>query len=216
MKKRILYYCFDFLDGQAAWLNQMASRGWRLAGCHTLTYEFESCRPGSYEYAVELVSDQTAEQADQYRALLESLGYRVWTKNLNVNYAIGHVRWRPWVGAGRAGVAATSGIGNTSRWNQELFVVERPAEGSPFQLHTSLEDRIKAYRKVRRAYAWGTAAMLTLAVLTVVQTAQGACAPLPGGVLLALLLVFAVLWGGPALRLTARLRELTRENQIHE
>lgn len=31
MKKRILRYCFDFLDGQAAWLNQMAGRGWRLA-----------------------------------------------------------------------------------------------------------------------------------------------------------------------------------------
>ena len=216
MSKRVLRYHFDFLDGQERWLNRMAAQGWRLERCHILSYEFEPCPPGAYEYAVELAADKTASQTESYRALLEGMGYRTWTKNLNANYSVGHVRWRPWAGTGRASIATTSGIGGTSRFNQELLIVERPAEGEPFRLHTGVEDRIGAYRTVRRAYVWGAGMMLALAALAAVQTWRGACSLPLGAALLAAALVFGALWGVPAVVVSRRLRALEEEGRIHE
>ena len=216
MSKRVFRYHFDVLDGQADWLNQMAARGWRLERCHILSYEFEPCPPGAYEYAVEFAADMTASQSEGYRALLEGMGYRTWTKNLNANYSVGHVRWRPWVGVGRASISTTSGVGDTSRFNQELIIVERAAEGEPFQLHTGLKDRITAYRTLRRAYVWGAGMMAALGALTAVQTWRGACSLPLGAALLAAALIFGVLWGAPAAGLTRKLKELTEENRIHE
>lgn len=216
MSKRVIRYHLDFLDGQENWLNRMAAAGWRLERCHILSYEFEPCPPGAYEYAVELAADKTASQVESYRALLGDMGYRTWTKNLNVNYSVGHVRWRPWAGRGRASLATTSGLGDTSRFNQELLIVERPAQGEPFRLHTGLEDRLGAYRLTRRTYAWGAGLMLGLGVLAGVQLLRGALTLVGGSILLAAALVFAALWGLPALRLLAKVKELEEESRIHE
>ena len=56
MTKRVFRYFFDFLEGQERWLNEMASKGWRLVKCGQLYYEFEKCQENEYEYAVEFVA----------------------------------------------------------------------------------------------------------------------------------------------------------------
>lgn len=215
MSKRVFRYHFDFLDGQARWLNRMAARGWRLSQCGIMSYEFEPCEPGAYQYAVELVGDKTASQVDRYRALLRELGHRSWTKNLNANYSVGHVRWRPWI-KGRASIATSSGIGDTSRWNQELLIVERPAEDEPFLLHSDAADRLACCRAAQRSYLWGVLVLAALLAVVLVQTGLGACSLPLGGTLGALVLVFMVLYGVPAVKMTRKVRELTAEARIRE
>ena len=45
-------YFGGFLISQEKWLNKMAQKGYRLVKVGKLLYEFESCTPGQYQYAV--------------------------------------------------------------------------------------------------------------------------------------------------------------------
>ena len=47
-------------------------------------------------------------------------------KNINLNYSVGKVRWRPWAEIG--GRIAT----NTTTFNRELLIVEKENDGKPF------------------------------------------------------------------------------------
>ena len=69
------------------------------------------------------------------------MGYSVFYKNINLNYSVGKVRWRPWAEIG--GRIAT----NTTTFNRELLIVEKENDGKPFELHTSYEDRANYYSK---------------------------------------------------------------------
>lgn len=40
MKKKVVRYFIDFLDGQQYYLNEMASKGFRLINTSKLLYEF--------------------------------------------------------------------------------------------------------------------------------------------------------------------------------
>ena len=84
MTKRVFRYFFNFMAGQEKWLNDMAAKGWRLIRCGQLSYHFERCTPGEYEYAVEFVADKSHAKSRDYKAFLESMGYKTFYKNVNV------------------------------------------------------------------------------------------------------------------------------------
>jgi len=139
-------YFGGLLTAQADWLNQMAGKGYRLVRTGKLLYEFESCAPGQYQYQVEYVAQKSRKSAQDYAAFLEDCGYRVWFKNLNLDYSVGKAVLRPWAEPG--GRIAT----NATTYNRELLIVERESDGSPFQLHTTWEDRVAYCKTLRRPW----------------------------------------------------------------
>ena len=139
-------YFFSFLDSQQKWLNDMASKGYRLINIKKLLYEFETCNPDEYEYCVEFVADKSYKQICEYRDFLESIGYKTFTKNINLNYSFGKVRLRLFSRGG--GKIATSPGG----FNKELLILEKKRDGKPFNIHSSYDDLIKYYTPIRNMY----------------------------------------------------------------
>ena len=74
------------------------------------------------------------------------MGYRVFYKNINLNYSVGKVRLRPW--AEKGGRIAT----NATTFNRELLLVEKDNDGKSFELHTSYEDKANYYRNLRNPW----------------------------------------------------------------
>lgn len=181
MTKRVMRFFGGFLQAQENWLNQMAAQGCRLIRTDRLLYEFEQGIPGQVQYRVEWIAHQSAADAEDYRKFLEDLGYRVFYKNINLNYSVGKVRWRPW--ASKGGRIAAS----CTTFNRELLLIEKENDGRPFELHTTYEDRIIYIRTLQRPYffffavsvilavgiqswLWGIAAATAAAVLGLYQT----------------------------------------------
>ena len=121
--------CYRFFGGlltvQKNWLNKMAEKGYRLIRTGKLLYEFEKCKPGQVQYCVEFIGQKSKANAEDYHDFLEEMGYSVFYKNINLNYSVGKVRWRPWAEIG--GRVAT----NTTTFNRELLIVEKENDGKP-------------------------------------------------------------------------------------
>ncbi len=158
MRKRVIRHFFSFFETQEEWLNNMAAQGWRLVKVGRFDYEFQSCQPNQYVYGVEFVGDKSYREAKEYRAFLEELGYQTFTKNLNINYSLGKLRWRPY--AKKAGQIAT----NPGSFNRELIIVEKVNDGKPLQLHSDYQDLIQYYKPIRNLYVWGVLFCLFLAI----------------------------------------------------
>ena len=140
MGKKYYRFFWGLLKKQENWLNEMADKGHRLIRTGRAWYEFEDCEPGKYRYAVEFVGEKSKQNAKEYAAFLEDFGYRVLFKNLNLDYSVGKVVFRPW--AKKGGKIATTG----GSYNKELLLVEKENDGKPFELHTTDED-IREYKK---------------------------------------------------------------------
>jgi hypothetical protein len=208
MTKRVFRYFFDFTDGQEKWLNEMAVKGWRLVKCGQLTYDFERCEPGEYEYAVEFVADKSYVNSRDYKAFLESMGYKTFYKNINVGIFFGKVKWRPW-GEGAGQIATAPGS-----LQKELIIAEKKKDGKPFVLHTDLTDLLTLYRKIRVAYFWYAGGMFAFALMFLIN------AVLMKSVYMAL---GAVLFGAlgflrliPGLRTSQKVRRLKEEAKTNE
>ena len=139
-------YFMGFLDTQEKWINEMAANGWRLVKTSTLFYEFEPCEPGSYEYRVEFVGALSYGKIRDYKDFLSGLGYKVLTKNLNLNMSFGKVRWRPF-GRGSGQIVTSPG-----GYNKEILIIEKKADGESFDVHTSYDDLIAYYQSIRGMY----------------------------------------------------------------
>ena len=142
-------YCFfgSFLSAQEKWLNKMASKGYRLVRTEKLMYEFEECQPNEFQYHVEFIGEKSKEHAEEYKRFLEDeMGYRVMYKNINLNYSVGKVRYRPW--AEKGGRIAT----NSTTFNRELLIVEKENDEKPFELHTSYDDMISYYKILQKPW----------------------------------------------------------------
>lgn len=144
MSKKFHRFYGGLITAQAKWLNRMAESGLRLVRAEKLLYEFEECEPGKYQYQVEFIGQKSKESAEEYRDFLEDLGYRVFFKNINLNYSVGKAVWRPW--ADKGGRISTT----STTYNRELLIVEKENDGKPFILHTTLEDRKNYYKTLRR------------------------------------------------------------------
>jgi len=208
MSKTVFRYFIDFLDGQEKWLNRMAERGYRLKKCGIMTYTFEECGPNEYEYAVEFVGDRSVSRAKDYRGYLEDVGYRAFTKNINLNFSYGKVKWRPY--AKGLGQLATSPGG----YNSELLILEKKRDEKPFALHTTVQDKRNTYQAVLHAYAWAVFAMLALTVVAFLpgESPPGAVT----WVLRAAVLLFGVLFLIPAVKYFFLVRRLKEESKTFE
>lgn len=205
MKKTAFRYFFDFINGQEQWLNRMSEKGCRLKKCGILSYTFERSAPGEYEYRVEFVGEKSAPKAKRYRSFLEEMGYRTLTKNINLNYVFGKIRWRPW-GKCWGQIAVSPGS-----YNRELLIVEKKRDGKPFELHTDLRDRLSRCRAVCKGYAW--ALLSLLAILACTLFIPGA-ASVPGfwlWVIRAAAVLLLILYGIPAAAYYKILRSLKKE-----
>ncbi len=147
---------------QAKWLNSMASKGYRLVKTGKLEYEFEECEPGKYIYTVEYVGDRSWEEEENYKGFLESLGYKVFYKNINLDYSVYKVTYRPWGDRGGR-VSSTSA---TSTYNKELLIVEKENDGKPFELHTESEDRVDYLKRLSRPWYYAAFLSLCIAIIT--------------------------------------------------
>lgn len=113
----------------------MSEKGYRLVRTGKILYEFKKCNPNKVLYCVEFIGEKSKESAKDYSGFLKDMGYKVFSKNINLNYSVGKVRWRPW--AENGGRIAT----NATTFNRELLIVEKENDGKPFELHTSYEDK---------------------------------------------------------------------------
>lgn len=190
--------CYRFYGGliasQEKWLNKMAKNGYRLIRTEKLLYEFEECKPGLYQYCVEFIGQKSKESANDYARFLEDCGYRVFFKNINLNWSIGKVSVRPWSEQG--GRIAT----NSTTFNRELLIAEKENDGKPFELHTTYEDKKDYYKNMRKPWIF----------LFIVSAVLGiAMRQLVWGVLAAISLVALIVF-------QLELRKLKREADIRE
>lgn len=115
--------CYRFFGGlltaQEHWLNKMSEKGYRLIRAEKMLYEFEACKPDQVKYCVEFIAQKSKANASDYHEFLEGMGYKVFYKNINLNYSVGKVRLRPW--AEKGGRIAT----NATTFNRELLIVEK-------------------------------------------------------------------------------------------
>lgn len=146
MSKKCYRFFGGLLTAQANWLNTMSEKGYRLVRTGKMLYEFEECTPNQVEYYVEFIGHKSMNNAKDYHDFLEDMGYKVFYKNINLNYSVGKVRWRPW--AEKGGRVAT----NATTFNRELLIVEKENDGKPFELHTSYEDKEKYYSNLRNPW----------------------------------------------------------------
>ena len=146
MNKKCYRFFGGLLTSQANWLNKMSEKGYRLGQAGKMLYEFEECKPNQVQYCVEFIGQKSKAKAQDYRDFLEDMGYKVFYKNINLNYSVGKARWRPW--AEKGGRIAT----NSTTFNRELLIVEKENDGKPFELHTSLEDKESYYCGLRNPW----------------------------------------------------------------
>ncbi len=137
----------------------MAAKGFRLVGTTRLAYDFTRCEPSQFAYKVEYVGEKSYNQAKEYQQFLHEMGLRTFAKNMKLNYSLGKIQWRPYA-QGRGMIATSPGS-----INRELLIVEKQADGKPFELHTDQGDLISYYRNIRRAYLYGLIAVVALIVL---------------------------------------------------
>lgn len=158
MKK---YYRFfgGLLNTQEQWLNKMAEKGYCLVYAGKLLYKFEKCEPKQKQYCIEFIAHKSKSDAEEYHDFLEDMGYQVFYKNINLNYSIGKVRWRPW--AEKGGQIAT----NSTTFDRELLIVEKEKDGKPFSLHTTYEDRKNYYESVRKPFLFMVIISAVLAIV---------------------------------------------------
>lgn len=160
MSKKCYRYFGGLLQKQEKWLNKMARQGYRLIRADKMLYEFEKCNPDLVEYRVEYIGSKSKKDSQEYFLFLEDMGYRVFFKNINLNYSVGKVRYRPW--AEKGGRIATD---NTT-FNKELLIIEKEKDGRPFELHTSFEDKIQYYESLQKPYAVFFLLFLLIGILT--------------------------------------------------
>lgn len=160
MSKKCYRFYGALLSAQEKWLNKMAAKGYRLIRTEKMLYEFEQCKPGQYQYRMEFIGQKSKTNAEDYRTFLEDMGYQVFYKNINLNYSVGKVRYRPW--AEKGGRIATNG----TTFNRELLIVEKAADGKPFELHTSFEDRASYYGSLRNPWLCILLLSLVLGVIS--------------------------------------------------
>ncbi len=144
MNKKYHRYFGGFLSAQEKWLNMMSSKGLRLIKTGKTLYEFEECPNGKYCYRIDFIGEKSKEKSEEYYRFLEDMGYKVFYKNLNLNYSVGKAIWRPW--ADKGGRIAT----DKTTLNRELLIIEKENDGKPFEIHSENDDKLKFYKNLQK------------------------------------------------------------------
>lgn len=209
MSKKVVRYFFDFLDGQEKWLNSMAKNGYRLKKCGIATYTFEECNPCEYEYNVEFVGTKSYAKMKDYQQYLEDMGLHTISKNINLNYSIGKVRWRPYA-KGMGQIATSPGA-----FHNELLIIEKKKDGKDLELHTDVKDKLMIYKEVRRAYMWVILMMLGLMAVTFIPSLSHASKSVLWA-LRGIIAIFGTLFLIPTLRYSSLVNRLQEESTTYQ
>lgn len=137
-----------FLASQEDWINKIAISGYRLIRTSKLSYEFEKVDNELYEYRIEYIGQKSQSDTEDYISFLESLGYKTFYKNINLNYSTCKVQIRPW--ADKGGRIAT----NETTLNREILIIERKYSPDPFIIHSTYEDRKRYALCLRRPWIY--------------------------------------------------------------
>ena len=148
MSKKCYRFFGGVLKAQENWLNKMSSKGYRLIRTTKAMYEFEECEPGKYFYKIEYIGNKSQESAKDYVDFLKDCQYKVFYKNMNLNYSIGKVTVRPWA-EGKGKIAT-----NSTTYNKELLIVEKENDGKSFELHTTHEDKKEYFKSMRKPWIY--------------------------------------------------------------
>nr|WP_295971250.1 DUF2812 domain-containing protein [uncultured Bacillus sp.] len=163
MTKKFFRYFGGFLSTQEKWLNAMSAKGYRLIKVRKFVYEFEVAEKNQYQYRIEFVAHLSNNCNKEYRDFLNDLGYTIFTKNFNVNYSIGKIRWRPYgKGMGQ--------ISNPGNFNKELLIVEKKNDDKPFELHSTFSDRAEYCKPIRNMWLALSILFITFAIWTYFKT----------------------------------------------
>ncbi len=136
MEKVYHRFFAGLLLSQEKWLNKIACGGYRLKSTDKTTYTFEESAD-EWEYRVEYVGYMPRGEADGYADFLRELGCEVFFKNINLNYSVGKVYVNPFNKKGGRIVSDATTL------NREILIVGKRKDGKPFQLRTSVEDKIR-------------------------------------------------------------------------
>lgn len=137
------------VEGQAKWLNGMASRGYRLSHVGNIFYYFEPVEAGKYQYAVDYVANKSLEHLQDYESFLEESKIRWIEKPGSIGkLSWGNVRYRPY--ADRGAQLATSG----GMIKREFLILERENRSEPFEIYTTVGDQIQALKVRRKPYIY--------------------------------------------------------------
>ena len=153
------------------WLNRMAHLGYRLEDTGKLSWRFRRCEKEKYQYKVEYVAHLSLKENQDEQQLFRDMGYRVWTKNMNLDWSAGKARLRP--GAEGAGIATKPGT-----IDKEILILERENTGESFQIHTVAADRAEYLRPMFRAWCVMSVLMLALSVFKFYTAGTEAAMPL--------------------------------------
>ena len=123
MSKKCYRFFGGLLNAQAKWLNKMSEKGYRLVRTGRVLYEFEECSPDEVTYCVEFIGEKSKENATDYAVFLEDMGYKVFFKNINLNYSVGKVRLRPWAERGRLQRRIALNRANARRYHLHRFAL---------------------------------------------------------------------------------------------
>lgn len=200
MRKKVIRFFGGLILTQQKWLNKMAQQGYRLVSPGKLIYEFEECEPDKYQYCVDFVAEKSSAELAKYKAFLSEMGYDVFSKNINLNWSLGKVTFRPY-GKGLGMLATSPGT-----YNKELLIVGKLNDGKEFELHTSISDRMLFYKKQRDA-------CLTIFALAIIMLINNA---VRFGNINIIALIFAVLSAVPTMLFEIKLLKAKRESTIIE
>ena len=89
MSKKYYRFFGGLLTAQEHWLNKMSEKGYRLIRAEKMLYEFEECKPDQVKYCVEFIGQKSKANASDYHEFLEGMGYKVFYKNINLNFVSG-------------------------------------------------------------------------------------------------------------------------------
>jgi hypothetical protein len=141
------------------------------------------------------------------------LGYRVFVKNVNLNWSVGKMRFRPWAdGAGKA--AASPGA-----YNKELLIVEKKNDGKPFELHTDMRDLTVHFKTVRNSYLYVAvisivfAALFTASIYTTFDFTWGFLPAWCGSAVFAVVGIVGLFFGTKNALIAKRYREISKTNE---
>lgn len=137
------------------WLNNIASKGYRLVSVNNCFYQFEKTDQ-KFCYDTQFLGANSSNENEKYIQMLEDSNYKTFRAPLNqANFAFGKVKIRMY--AKNKGKIATS-FGN---YNKEILIVEF-ASKCPELLLTKNKDIYEQYKVIRNSHIQGTIVFLFL------------------------------------------------------
>ncbi len=138
-------FFFSPVIGLTKWLNKMSDEGYRLMKVGNIFFYFDECEKGKYRYAVDYVANKSYSDLKDYESFLQESNIRCIEKQGSIGkVSFGNIRWRPFADKG-AKIATSNGM-----IKREFLILEKENDGNPFEIYTTIEDKINALKIMRR------------------------------------------------------------------